>query len=46
MLDWALVELGRGDEAVHSQRALELYDELGKLGPQATIYNNLGMFAY
>ena len=45
VLDWALVELGRSDEAVHSQRALELYDELGKLGPQATIYNNLGMFA-
>ena len=37
---------GRSDEAVHSQRALELYDELGKLGPQATIYNNLGMFAW
>ena len=31
---------------MHSQRALELYDELGRLGPQATIYNNLGMFAY
>ena len=46
VLDWALVDLGRSDEAVHSQRALELYDELGKLGPQATIYNNLGTFAY
>ena len=46
VLDWALVDLGRSDEAVHSQRALELYDELGRLGPQATIYNNLGTFAY
>jgi tetratricopeptide (TPR) repeat protein len=46
LLDWALVDLGRSDEAVHSQRALELYDELGRLGPQATIYNNLGTFAY
>ncbi len=46
VLDWALVELGRAQEAVHSQRALELYDELGKLGPSATIYNNLGMFAW
>ena len=46
VLDWALVDLGRSDEAVHSQQALELYDELGKLGPQATIYNNLGTFAY
>ena len=26
VLDWALVELGRGEEAVHSERALELYD--------------------
>ena len=46
ILDWALVELGRGSEAVHSERALELYQELGKLGPQATIYNNLGLFAW
>jgi class 3 adenylate cyclase/tetratricopeptide (TPR) repeat protein len=46
VLDWSLVELGRSEEAVHSQRALELYDELGKLGPPATIYNNLGMFAW
>ncbi|HZI34395.1 MAG TPA: adenylate/guanylate cyclase domain-containing protein [Gaiellales bacterium] len=46
ILDWALVELGRGSEAVHSERALELYRELGKLGPQATIYNNLGLFAW
>ena len=26
VLDWALVELGRGDEAIYSQRALDLYD--------------------
>jgi predicted ATPase/class 3 adenylate cyclase len=46
MLDWALVELGRSDEAVHSEKALELYRELGKLGPQSTIYNNSGLFAW
>src|SRR5262249_35149978 len=46
ILDWTLVDLGRSEEAVHPQRALELYDELGKLGPQATIYNNLGTFAF
>ena len=46
VLDWALVELGRGDEAVYSERALLLYDQLGKLGPPATIYNNQGMFAW
>ena len=32
VLDWALVELGRGDEAIYSQRALDLYTQLGKLG--------------
>ncbi len=37
---------GAASEAVHSERALELYHELGKLGPQATIYNNLGLFAW
>jgi class 3 adenylate cyclase/tetratricopeptide (TPR) repeat protein len=46
ILDWTLVDLGRSEEAVHSQRALELYEQLGKLGPQATIYNNLGTFAF
>jgi tetratricopeptide (TPR) repeat protein len=46
VLDWALVDLGRNDEAVYSSRALGLYQELGQLGPQATIYNNLGMFAW
>jgi len=46
MLDWALVELGRSEEAVHWQRALALYEQLGKIGPRATIYNNLGSFAY
>jgi tetratricopeptide (TPR) repeat protein len=46
VLDWALVELGRGEEAVYSERALALYEQLGKIGPPATIYNNLGMFAW
>jgi class 3 adenylate cyclase/tetratricopeptide (TPR) repeat protein len=46
VLDWSLVEIGRRQEAIYSQRALDLYDQLGKLGPQATIYNNLGHFAW
>jgi tetratricopeptide (TPR) repeat protein len=46
VLDWALFELGRGDEAVYSEKALVLYEELGMIGPRATIYNNLGSFAY
>ncbi len=45
-LDWALSELGRGSEAVYSPKALALYQKLGKLGPQAGIYNNLGTFRY
>ncbi len=46
VLDWALTELGRASEAVHSQRALQIYADLGQLGPQAAIYNNLGTFAF
>jgi tetratricopeptide (TPR) repeat protein len=45
ILDWVLVELGRSNEAVYSERALAIYEELGLLGPQATIWNNLGVFA-
>jgi class 3 adenylate cyclase/tetratricopeptide (TPR) repeat protein len=46
ILDWVLVEMGRSDEAVYSQPALDIYQRLGILGPAATIYNNLGMFAW
>ncbi len=45
-LDWALVELGRPDEATHSSRALEIYERLGDPEHEATVLNNLGMFAY
>ena len=46
ILDWALVELGRGAEAVHSPRALEIYRAAGDLDREAVVLNNLGMFAY
>jgi tetratricopeptide (TPR) repeat protein len=46
VLDWAYAELGRFDEAIHSERALEIYGELGDLAGQAAVYNNLGGFAY
>ena len=46
ILDWALVSLDRWDEATYSLRALELYTELGDLGGQAVVLNNLGGFAY
>jgi class 3 adenylate cyclase/tetratricopeptide (TPR) repeat protein len=46
MLDWALVELRRPDEATFSRRALSIYRELGDPEHEATVLNNLGMFAY
>jgi len=45
-LDQALVWLGRNDEAVHSERALALYREIGRLGGEAVVLNNMGAFAY
>jgi class 3 adenylate cyclase/tetratricopeptide (TPR) repeat protein len=45
-LDWALVESGRPDEAAHSWRALEIYEQLGDLEYQHIVLNNLGTFAY
>jgi class 3 adenylate cyclase/tetratricopeptide (TPR) repeat protein len=44
--DWALVELGRFDDAVHSEVALRIYEELGDLTGQAVVLNNGGSFAY
>jgi class 3 adenylate cyclase/tetratricopeptide (TPR) repeat protein len=44
--DWALVELGRFDEAIHSNVALRIYEELGDLTGQAVVLNNSGTFAY
>ncbi len=46
IMDWALVDLGRLEEATYSPRALEIYLELGNLGSAATVLNNMGMFAY
>ena len=46
ILDWAYVTLGQPELAVHSDRALELYTQLGDLSGQAQVLNNLGGFAY
>jgi tetratricopeptide (TPR) repeat protein len=46
IMDWAHVDLGEPDEATNSQRALEIYQELGNRGTAATVLNNMGMFAY
>ena len=45
-LDWALFELGRSGEAVHSARALEIYRELGDPEQEGRVLNNLGGLAY
>jgi class 3 adenylate cyclase/tetratricopeptide (TPR) repeat protein len=46
LLDWAYVDLGRAAEANYSNLALAIYERVGNLGRQATIWNNLGAFAY
>jgi class 3 adenylate cyclase/tetratricopeptide (TPR) repeat protein len=45
-LDWALVESGHAEEATHSWRALEIYEQLGDPEHELVVLNNLGMFAY
>ena len=44
--DWALIVLGRADEAVFMAKALAIYEELGDLPRQAAALNNLGAAAY
>ena len=46
LLDWALHDAGRGEEAVYSPRALAIYERLGDLDRQAAVLNNLGAFAF
>jgi len=46
VLDWAYATLGRFDEAVYSERALAIYEDLGNLERQGAILNNLGAIAY
>ena len=46
VLDWALHDAGRPEEADHSPRALEIYTALGDLDRQAAVLNNLGAYAF
>jgi tetratricopeptide (TPR) repeat protein len=46
ILDWALYDAGRPEEATHSGGALAIYERLGDLDRQAAVLNNLGGFAY
>jgi tetratricopeptide (TPR) repeat protein len=45
-LDYALVESNRPQDATHSWRALEIYEQLGDLEHEAQVLNNLGGIAY
>ena len=46
ILDWAWVTLGHPERADHSGQALAIYRELGDLGGEAHVLNNMGGFAY
>ena len=46
VLDWALHDAGRAEEAVQSDRALAIYTALGDLDRQAAVLNNLGAYAF
>jgi predicted ATPase/class 3 adenylate cyclase len=46
ILDWAYAALGKLDEAVYSERAVEIYEELGDLDRLAWVLNNLGGLTY
>ena len=45
-LDWALFELGRPEQATHSQRALAIYAQLGDPEHESAVLTNLGAYAY
>lgn len=46
ILDWAYAALGRLDEAEYSERAIEIYEELGDLDRLAWVLNNFGGLTY
>jgi tetratricopeptide (TPR) repeat protein len=46
ILDWANVALGRLDQAVWSERAVPIYEDLGNRDRVAIVFNNLGQLAY
>jgi class 3 adenylate cyclase/tetratricopeptide (TPR) repeat protein len=46
ILDWAYAALGRLDEAVYSERAIEIFEELGDLDRLAWVLNNFGGLTY
>jgi class 3 adenylate cyclase/tetratricopeptide (TPR) repeat protein len=46
LMDMSLWALNRGDEAVHTEDALRIYEELGDVDGAGGVMNNLGGYAY
>jgi Tfp pilus assembly protein PilF len=46
VMDWAYHVLGRPEQAVHLELALDIYEQLGDLDGAGNVMNNLGGFAY
>jgi class 3 adenylate cyclase/tetratricopeptide (TPR) repeat protein len=46
ILDFVLMDQGRVDEAVHSARAADLFEQIGDLANQAEVISNSGADAY
>jgi class 3 adenylate cyclase/tetratricopeptide (TPR) repeat protein len=46
VLDWALFEMGRIEEATHMHDALEVYESIGDFHSVASAYNTLGALDY
>jgi tetratricopeptide (TPR) repeat protein len=46
VLDFSYVALGRPEEAVYSERAVAIHEQLGELEPLAWVINNQGGFAF
>jgi tetratricopeptide (TPR) repeat protein len=45
-LDWANLFLGNPDKAIHGEKALAIYEELGDVGSQAIVIGTTGIAAY
>ena len=46
VMDWALLDLGRYDEATHLEEALEYYESIGDFNAAASVHNSMGALAY
>jgi tetratricopeptide (TPR) repeat protein len=46
LLDWALITMGKPEDAHHARLALEIWTEKGDVGRQAEALTYLGYFAY